>query len=64
MDVFMLRKLHYFRSRYQKATVIVRVMSHFFHKSLFGDIKLSDLGRRNRKQSAHDCTDQQNSIFF
>ena len=64
MDIFMLRKLHYFRSRYQKATVIVQVMSYFFHKSLFGDIKLSDLGRRNRKLSAHDCTDHQNSIFF
>ena len=49
MDVFMLRKLHYFCSRYQKATVIVRVTSYFFHKSLFGDIKLSDLERRNRK---------------
>ena len=66
MDVFMLKKLHYFRSRYQKATVSVRVKSYFFHKSLFRDVKLSDLERRNRKLSAHDCTDHnyQNSIFF
>ena len=63
MDVFMLKKLHYFRSRYQKATVSVRVTSYFFHKSLFGDIKLSDLERRNRKLSAHDCTDHIKTLF-
>ena len=28
-----------------------------FYKLLFGDIKLSDPERRNRKLSAHDCTD-------
>ena len=66
LDIFTLKKLHYFRSRYKKATVSVRVKSYFFHKSLFGDIKLSDRERRNRKLSAHDCTDHnyQNSIFF
>ena len=53
---FYAQKLHFFRSRYQKATVRVRVKSFFFffHKLLFRDIKLSDLGRRNRKLSAHD----------
>ena len=47
---FYAQKLHFFRSRYQKATVRVRVKSSFFffHKLLFRDIKLSDLGRRNR----------------
>ena len=35
----------------------------FFHKSLFGDIKLSDLERRNRKLSAHDCTDHIKTLF-
>ena len=64
MDVFKLRKLHYLRFRYQKATVSVRVTSYFFHKSLFEDITLSDVERRNRELSAHDCTDHQNSIFF
>ena len=57
MDVFnYAQKLHFFRLRYQKATVRVRVKSSFFsfHKLLFRDIKLSDLGRRNRKLSAHD----------
>ena len=57
------QKLHYFRSRYQKATVRVRVKSYFFHKLLFGDIKLSDLERRNRKLSAHDCTDHIKTLF-
>ena len=35
----------------------------FFHKLLFGDIKLSDLERRNRKLSAHDCTDHIKTLF-
>ena len=57
--------MHYFRSRYQKATVRVRVKSYFFHKLLFGDIhvKLSGLERRNRKLSAHDCTDHIKTLF-
>ena len=36
----------------------------FSHKLLFGDIKLSDLERRNRKLSAHDCTDHIKTLFF
>ena len=35
----------------------------FFHKLLFGDIKLSDLERRNRKLSAHDCTHHIKTLF-
>ena len=60
---FYAQKLHYFRSRYQKATVRVRVKSYFFHKLLFGDIKLSDLERRKRKLCAHDCTDHIKTLF-
>ena len=33
------------------------------HKLLFGDMKLSDLERRNRKLSAHDCTDHIKTLF-
>ena len=35
----------------------------FFHKLLFGDIKLSDLEGRNRKLSAHNCTDHIKTLF-
>ena len=52
MDVFLCSK-----------TARVRVKSYFFHKSLFGDIKLSDLVHRNRKLSAHDCTDHIKTLF-
>ena len=41
----------------RKQPVHVWVKSYFFHKLPFGDIKLSDLECRNRKLSAHDCTD-------
>ena len=34
------------------------------HKLLFRDIKLCDLGRRNRKLSAHDCTEHIKTPFF
>ena len=37
--------------------------SYVSHKLLFGDIKLSDLERRNRKLSAHDCTDHIKTLF-
>ena len=53
--------MHYFR--YQKTTVRVRVKSFFSHKLPFGDIKLSDLERRNRKLSAHDYTDNIKTLF-
>ena len=35
----------------------------FFRKLLFRDIKLSDLGRRNRKLSGYDCTEHINTPF-
>ena len=62
---FYAQKLHNFRSRYQKATVRVRVKSYFFPQITFGDIhlKLSGLERRNRKLSAHDCTDRIKTLF-
>ena len=47
---FYAQKLHYFGSRY--------------HKLLFRDIKLSDLGHRNRKLSAHFCTEHIKTPFF
>ena len=59
---FYAQKLHYFRFRYHRAIVRVRVL-FFFHKLLFGDIKLSDLERRNRKLSAHDCNDHIKTLF-
>ena len=36
----------------------------FSRKLLFGDIRLSDLERRNRKLSTHDCTDHIKTLFF
>ena len=36
----------------------------FFYKLLFGDIKLSDPERRNRKLSAHDFTDHIKTLFY
>ena len=59
---FLCSKLHYFRFRYHRAIVRVRVL-FFFHKLLFGDIKLSDLERRNRKLSVHDCNDHIKTLF-
>ena len=40
--------------------------SHFFNKLLLGDIHLkpSDLERRNRKLSAHDCTGSYQNYFL
>ena len=61
---FYAQKLHFFHSRHQKATVRVQVKSSFFcHKLLLRDIKLSDLGCRNRKPSAHDCTEHIKTLF-
>ena len=59
---FYAQKLHYFRFRYHRAIVRVRVL-FFFHKLLFGDIKLSDPERRNRKLSAHDYNDHIKTLF-
>ena len=48
----------------RKQPIRVRVKSYFFHKLLFGDMKLSDLECRNRKLSAHDCTDHIKRLFL
>ena len=62
MDVFMLENCTTYDTRKQP---YVYEWSLFFpHKLLFGDIKLSDLERRNRKLSAHDCTDHIKTLFF
>ena len=55
MDVFMLENCT--TSDTRKQPYVYEWSLFFFHKLLFGDIKLSDLERRNRKLSAHDCTD-------
>ena len=63
---FYAQKLLYFGSKYQKTTVRVQVKPYlfiYFHKLLFEDIKLSDLERRNRKLSAHDCIYHIKTLF-
>ena len=44
-------------------TCMSEVFFFFCHKLLFRDVKLSDLGRRNRKLSAHDCTEHIKTPF-
>ena len=44
-------------------TCTSEVFFFFSRKLLFRDIKLSDLGHRNRKLSAHDCTEHINTPF-
>ena len=66
MDVFMLENcttsthIHDIR----KQPYVYERSLFFSRKLLFGDIKLSDLKRRNRKLSAHDCTDHIKPLFF
>ena len=62
MDVFMLENCT--TSDTRKQPYVYEWSLFFFHKLLFGDIKLSDLERRNRKLSAHDCTDHIKTLFF
>ena len=61
MDVFMLENCT--TSDTRKQPYVYEWSLFFFHKLLFGDIKLSDLERRNRKLSAHDCTDHIKTLF-
>ena len=63
MDVFMLKNSTTSTPDTRKQPIRVRVKSYFFHKLLFGDMKLSDLECRNRKLSAHDCTDHIKRLF-
>ena len=44
-------------------TFLCSKIALLLHKLLFGDMKLSDLERRNRKLSAHDCTDHIKTLF-
>ena len=60
---FYAQKLHYFRSDTRKQPYVYEGNLLFSHKLLFRDIKLSDLGRRNRKLSAHDCTEHIKTPF-
>ena len=63
MDVFMLKialLLHWIP---ESNCMCMSEVLFFFHKLLFGDIKLSDLECRNRKLSAHDCTDHIKTLF-
>ena len=55
--IFMLKNSTTSAPDTRKQPLRVWVKSYFFHKLLFGDIKLSDLECRNRKLSAHDCND-------
>ena len=59
MDVFMLKNCTTSVSDTRKQPYVYEggLLFFFLHKLLFRDIKLSDLGRRNRKLSAHDCTE-------
>ena len=70
MDVFMFKNCTTFAPDtrkqpyvYNKKKRLQLLKSYFFHKLLFGDIKLSDLERRNRKLSAHNCTDHIKTLF-
>ena len=47
----------------KQPTCTSEVFFFFSHELLFRDIKLSDLGHRNRKLSAHDCTEHINTPF-
>ena len=62
MSCFMLKNCTTFSPDTRKQPYVYE-WSYFFHKLLFGDIKLSDLERRNRKLSAHNCTDHIKTLF-
>ena len=64
MDVFMLENCTTSTSDIRKQPYVYERSLFFSRKLLFGDIKLSDLERRNRKLSAHDCTDHIKTLFF
>ena len=64
MDVFMLKNCTTPGPDTRKQPYVYEGSLIFFHKLLFGDIKLSDLERRNRELSVHDCTDHIKTLFF
>ena len=63
MDVFMLKNCTTSTPDTRKQPYVYEWSLIFFHKLRFGNIKLSDLERRNRKLSAHDCTDHIKTQF-
>ena len=64
MDVFMLENCTSSAPDIRKQPYVYERSLFSSRKLLFGDIKLSDLERRNRKLSAHDCTDHMKTLFF
>ena len=63
VDVFMLKNCTTSAPDTRKQPYVYKQSHIFFHKLLFGDIKLFDLEHRNRKLSAHDCTDHIKPLF-
>ena len=63
MDVFMVKNCTTSAPDNRKQPYVYEWSLIFLHKLLFGDIKLSDLEDRNRKLSAHDCTDNIKTLF-
>ena len=63
MDIFMLKNCTTSAPDTRKQPYVYEWSLIFFHKFLFGDIKLSYLERRNRKLSAHDWTDHNKTLF-
>ena len=59
MDAFMLKNCTNSAPDTRKQPNMYEWSLIFFHKLRFGDIKL----RRNRKPSAHDCTDHTKTLF-
>ena len=63
MDVFMVKNCTTSAPDNRKQPYVYEWSLIFLHKLLFGDIKLSDVEHRNRKLSAHDCTDNIKTLF-
>ena len=65
MDVLMLKNCttSVLDTRKQPYMYEWSLLFFFFHKLLFRDIKLSDLGRSNRELSACDCTEHNKTPF-
>ena len=64
MDVFMLKNCTTSAPDTRKQLYVYEwSLLFFFHKLLFRDIKLSDLGGSNRELSACDCTEHNKTPF-
>ena len=68
-DIFMLKNCTTSAPNTRKQTHVYKwsylfiYLLLFFHKLLFGDIKLSDLERRSRNPAAYDCTYHIKTLF-